>query len=47
MWTKIAFKIVKMDYGDFFLFSPVLHTEGHPYKLFVNYVRKEFLLIEL
>jgi len=25
-----------MNCGDFFWFSPVLHTRGHPYKLFVN-----------
>ena len=44
---KIVFRIVDVDFDDFFKYSPATVTRGHRYKLFVQRssgIRKTFLV---
>jgi hypothetical protein len=39
MCYRIVFGRVKLQFSDFFTVAPVMSTRGHPYRLFVNFVR--------
>ena len=39
MCYKIVFSLIKVQFDDFFSFTPVTKTRGHPYRLFVNLAR--------
>ncbi len=51
MCYKIVFRLIKLDFDEFFTFSPVGSTRGHQYKLFKNRgdvnVRKNFFSIRI